>query len=247
MEEVIAITAVAFHCKLSAILAQCVDKVAQSNLATAGIEKELPFEVAENIKQLRLNSQPQQENNTSVVDPSREKGIKRILKALDSEDVELVRLLLTESDISLDEAYALHYAVAYCDPKTVTDVLNLGLADVNLRNSQGHTVIHVAARRKEPSIVVSLLNKGAKVSYLTLDGKSAVNICKRLTRRKDYQMKREQGQEGNKDRICIGILEREMLRDPFGGNASSSSHGIVEDINMKLLYLEDRGISPAFV
>lgn len=219
----------------------CVHRVAQSDLESIFIKKVLPSGVAEDIRLLRLNFQAEQENQETPVDPLLEKHIQRIHKALDSDDIELVRLLLTESDITLDEACALHYSVAFCDPKIVTEVLSLGLADVNLRNSRGHTVLHVAARRKEPSIIVSLLTKGASASEPTIDGQSAVNICRRLTRPKDYQMKREKGQEANKDRICIDVLEREMRRNPTAGDMCFLSLAMADDLHVKLIYLEDRG------
>ncbi|KAH6776278.1 NPR1-like protein 3 [Perilla frutescens var. hirtella] len=240
VEDVIPILTVAFHCQLSQLLTVCVHRVAQSDLETIFIEKVLPSSVVEDIGLLRLNFQAEQENQVLPVDPSLEKHIKRIHKALDSDDIELVRLLLTESDVSLDDACALHYSVAFCDPKIVTEVLSLGLADVNLRNSRGHTVLHVAARRKEPSIIVSLLTKGASASEPTSDGQSAVSICRRLTRPKDYQMKREKGQEANKDRICIDVLEREMRRNPTAGDASFLSLAMADDLRIKLFYLEDR-------
>ncbi|KAL3851572.1 hypothetical protein ACJIZ3_013454 [Penstemon smallii] len=236
VEDVIPILTVAFNCQLNQLLNQCVHRVARSDLETFSIEKELPPKIAEDIKLLRLNFRPE----PTPEDPLQEKRVKRILKALDSDDVELVRLLLTESEITLDEAYALHYSVAYCDPKIVSEVLSLGLADVNLRNTRGNTVLHVAARRKEPKIIVSLLTKGACAFETTSEGQSAVSICKRLTRPKDYQMKREQGQEANKYRICIDVLEREIRRNPFAGDSSLYSIAMVDDLQMKLLYLEDR-------
>ncbi|KAG5234378.1 regulatory protein [Salix suchowensis] len=228
VEDVIPILVVAFHCQSSQLIAQCVDRIAVSDLDNISIEKELPHEVAEKIKQIRRKSILDDENNTEAGDPLREKRIKRIHMALDSDDVELVKLLLTESDISLDDANALHYCASYCDLKVMSEVFCLGLADVNLRNSRGYTVLHIAAMRKEPSLIVSLL------------AKDAVNICRRLTRPKDYHAKTEQGQEANKDRLCIDILEREMRRNPLGGSASITSHTMVDDLHMRLLYLENR-------
>ncbi|KAA8537126.1 hypothetical protein F0562_029648 [Nyssa sinensis] len=240
VEDIIPISLVAFRCQSSQLLAQCVHRVARSDLDSISLEKELPYEVAENIKLLRLKSQIDAENDMVQVDPLREKRIRRIHKALDSDDVELVKLLLTESDITLNDAYALHYAAAYCDPKVVSEVLALGLADVNLRNARGYTVLHIAAMRKEPSIIVSLLTKRACASEMTLDGQSAVSICRRLTRPKDYHAKTEQGQEANKDRICIDVLEREMRRNPMAGDSSISSPTMVDDLHMRLLHLENR-------
>nr|UVV34373.1 regulation protein [Actinidia chinensis] len=239
VEDVIPILVVAFHCQSSQLVTQCVHRVAGSDLDNISLEKELPFDVAENIKLLRLKSQADNENDAPP-DPLREKRVRRIHKALDSDDVELVKLLLTESNITLDEAYALHYAVAYCDPKVVSEVLGLGLADVNLQNARGYTVLHIAAMRKEPSIIVSLLTKGAHASDTTSDGRSAVSICRRITRPKDYLAKKEQGQETNKDKICIDVLEREMWRNPMVGDVSMSSPTMADDLHMKLLYLENR-------
>ncbi|KAE9594814.1 hypothetical protein Lal_00013294 [Lupinus albus] len=240
VEDVIPILMVAFHCQLSQLVTQCVDRVARSDLDWISIQKELPFELSENVKLLRNPKKDVENDDPPVVDTICLKRIIRIHKALDSDDVELVKLLLNESDITLDGANALHYAAAYCDPKVVSEVLSLGLADVNLRNSRGYTVLHIAAMRKDPSIIVSLLSKGAFASDLTFDGQSAVSICKRLTRPKDYHTKTEQGKETNKDRICIDVLEREMRRNPLAGDASISSHTMADDIHMKLLYLENR-------
>lgn len=242
VEDVIPILLVAFHSELTHILTQCVHRVARSDLDDVSLEKELPVEVSRDVKSLRNKSRDDNESVSvkSEEEALREKRIRQIHKALDSDDVELVKLLLTESSITLDEANALHYAVSYCDQKVVKEVLGLDLADVNRRNSRGYTVLHIAAMRKEPSIIVSLLSKQASVLEMTRDGQSAVGICKRLTRPKDYNMKTEQGQEANKDRICIDLLEREILRNSMGGDIPVSSSAIADDLQMKLLHLENR-------
>ncbi|KAM2042751.1 hypothetical protein ACFX16_036410 [Malus domestica] len=239
-DDVIPILVVAFHCQLSQLIDQCIERVAHSDLDSISLEKALPDEVVEKIKILRRNSQHCCDPNMPAVDPLREKRIRRIHKALDSDDVELMKLLLTESDVTLDEANALHYAAAYCDPKVVAEVLGLGLADVNLRDSRGYTVLHIAVKRKEPSIIILLLSNGARASEPTLEGESAVSICRRLTRQKDYHTKTERGQEANKDRICIDVLEREMQRNPMAGEASISSQITPNDLHMRLLKLENR-------
>ncbi|KAF8028793.1 hypothetical protein BT93_E1448 [Corymbia citriodora subsp. variegata] len=239
-EDIIPILTVAFHCELNQLVAQCIDRVARSDLDDISLEKGLPHKVAEEIKLLRLKSQPKDETNLENPDHTHEKRIRRIHKALDSDDIELVRLLLSESNISLDEAHGLHYAAAYCDAKVVSELLGLGLANVNLQNQRGYTVLHVAAMRKEPKIIVSLLSKGACASELTPDGQNAVSICRRLTRPKDYFAKTEQCQEANKDRLCIDVLERELRRMPLALDASVSSPIVSDDLHMRLLYLENR-------
>ncbi|KAJ9557613.1 hypothetical protein OSB04_012227 [Centaurea solstitialis] len=245
VEDVIPILVAAFHCQLEPVLTRCIDLVSRSDLDTVSLEKELPFEAAQAVKSLRRNhSFDYEEDDEHAVESEgalREKRIKSLHKALDSDDLELVKLILSESRITLDEACALHYAVSYCDREVTKMVLDLNQADVNLRNSRGYTVLHVAAMRKEPSIIVSLLSKGALASDETVDGQTAVSICRRLTRPKDYHAKTEQGQETNKDRICIDVLEREVRRNPMAGNVSTSSSGVAVDLHMKLLYLENRG------
>ena len=51
----------------------------------------------------------------------------------------------------------------------------------------------------------------------------------------------EQGQESNKDRLCIDILEREMMRNPFAVEDVVTSLLLADDLHMKFLYLENRG------
>ncbi|GER54809.1 ankyrin repeat family protein, partial [Striga asiatica] len=226
---------------LSHLYTHCIRRVAHSDLDTIFIEKELPPAVATEVKLLRLNSSPPHPEQDNDRVNSASKSVRRIIRALDSDDIELVRLLLTESDTTLDEAYALHYAAAYCDPKVVSEILSLGLADVNLRNPRGLTVLNVAARLREPSLIISLLNKEACASDCTFEGRTAVDIYRRLTRRKDFETRREKGREANnKDRMCVDLLEREMRRNPVVGEKSVSPLAVAEDLHMKLLYLEDR-------
>ncbi|EYU42809.1 hypothetical protein ABFS82_13G007600 [Erythranthe guttata] len=241
VEDVIPILIVASTCNLNELLSHCLQRIARSDLDNTIIEKELPYQTQNEVKSLRLKSNNQEEEHDSIqADPTNEKRIKRIHRALDSNDVELVKMLLEESGISLDSALALHYAAAYCNPKIVAEVLNLGFADVSLRDPRGYTVLHVAARRKDPSIVVGLLTKGASVSDRTRDGVTAVTICRRLTRPKDFNEASVHGKETNTDRLCIDVLEREIRRNPLAGNMSVSSMMVADDLHMRLLLLENR-------
>ncbi|KAJ8543444.1 hypothetical protein K7X08_005967 [Anisodus acutangulus] len=240
-EDVIPILLAAFHCKSNQLLEHCIHRVARSDLINATLEKELPHEVLTGIIARRLKSRQGTEPDSIEVDSLSEKRIRRILKALDSDDIELLQLLLGESNITLNEACALHYAATYCNSKVVNEVLELGLgADVNLQNSRGYNVLHVAARRKEPSIIMRLLAKGASVLDTTRDGHTALSICRRSTRPKDYNEPTEQGKKTNKDRICIDVLEREMIRNPMIGIMSSSSMALADELLMRLLLFENR-------
>ncbi|BAT80808.1 hypothetical protein VIGAN_03041800 [Vigna angularis var. angularis] len=240
VEDVIPILLAAFNCQIDQLLSRCIHRVARSDFDIISLEKELPYEVVTEIKSCRLSSQPESAADTMEVEPLSEKSIRRIHKSLDSDDVELLKLLLNESRVTLDDAYALHYACAYSDSKVIQEVLGLGMADILRRNSRGYTVLHVAARRKDPSILVALLNKGACATDTTPDGQTALSICQRLTRRKDYHEKTVQGKESNKDRLCVDLLEREMRRSSMTVSMSVSSQLTADDLHMRLDYLEDR-------
>ncbi|KAL9422917.1 hypothetical protein AB3S75_035077 [Citrus x aurantiifolia] len=245
VEDVIPILVAAFHCQLNMLHSYCIQRIAGSNLDNLCLEKELPDEVSREIKSLRVKSNQESEANIAEVDPMHAKIVRRIQKALDSDDVELLKLLLDVSNVTLDDAYALHYAAAYCNPKVFKEVLNMDLAGLNLKDARGRTVLHVAARRNEPEVMVTLLSKGACASETTSDGQTAVAICRRITRRKDYIEASKQGQETNKDRLCIDILEREMRRNSMSENLTMSSEGMDDDFQRELDFLEEKGADTA--
>ncbi|KAK2431496.1 hypothetical protein P8452_44659 [Trifolium repens] len=244
VEDVLPILMAAHHCTLDQLLSPCIQRVARSDMDIISLERELPHEVVTEIKSLRVQSLPESSPDAMEVEPVNvnvnDKSVRKILKALDSDDVELLKLLLDESSVTLDDACALHYACAHCDSKVVQEVLTLGLADILLKNPRGYTVLHVAARRKDPSILVALLKKGACASETTLDGQTALSICQRLTRRKDYHEKTVQGKESHKDRLCVDVLEREMRRNSMSVNMEVLSQLTADDLHMRLDYLENR-------
>ncbi|XP_048133752.1 BTB/POZ domain and ankyrin repeat-containing protein NPR1-like isoform X1 [Rhodamnia argentea] len=218
------------------LLAHCVEYVARSDLDTVTLEKGLSPAIIQQI----INSRLELGLNIPECINLPDKHVKRIHRALDSDDVDLVRLLLKEGHTTLDDAHALHYAVAYCDAKTTTELLDLGIADVNRRNARGFTVLHVAAVRKEPKVIVSLLTKGAQPSDLTPDGRKALQLCKRCTKAADYMESTEQGKPSPKDKLCVEILEQAERREPSLGEASFSLAMAGDDLRMRLLYLENR-------
>ncbi|KAH9705949.1 BTB/POZ domain and ankyrin repeat-containing protein NPR2 [Citrus sinensis] len=211
VEDVIPVLVAAFHCQLNRLRSYCIQRIARSNLDNVCLEKEIPDEVSSEIKSLRVKSNQESEANTK--------------EALDTDDFELLNLLLKEYKVTLDDAYALHYAAAYCNPNFFCG---------------RRTVLHVAARRKEPAVMVTLLSKGACASETTSDGQTAVAICRRMTRQKDYVEATKQGQETNKDRLCIDVLEREMRRNSVSENLAMSSEVMDDDFQRKLDYLENR-------
>ncbi|KAL3825299.1 hypothetical protein ACJIZ3_021328 [Penstemon smallii] len=237
-DDVLMVLSVANMCGTvcESLFARSIEIVVKSDVDTITLDKALPHQLVKQINESRVKLGLQSPESFKFPD----KHVKRIHRALDSDDVELVRMLLKEEQTSLDDAYALHYAVAYCDPKTTTELLDLAIADINLRNLRGYTVLHVAAMRKEPNIIASLLTKGARPTDLTSDGRKAIQISKRLTRAIDYNRSTEEGKATPKDRLCIEILEQAERRDPLLGEASVSLAMAGDDLRAKLLYLENR-------
>ncbi|XP_065849989.1 BTB/POZ domain and ankyrin repeat-containing protein NPR1-like isoform X1 [Euphorbia lathyris] len=240
IDDILIVLSVANICDKACarLIARCVEIIVKSNLDMVTLDKALPQDIVKQITDARTELGLELDTPESEGYP--DKHVKRIYQALDSDDVELVRMLLKEGHTNLDDAHALHYAVAYCDAKTTTELLDLGIADINRRNTRGYTVLHVAAMRKEPKIIVSLLTKGAQPSDLTLDGRKAVQISKRLTRAADYYRSTEEGKASPKERLCIDILEQAERREPLLGEASLSLAMAGDDLRMKLLYLENR-------
>ncbi|KAL1202930.1 Regulatory protein NPR2 [Cardamine amara subsp. amara] len=215
------------------LLDRCIEIIVKSDIELLTLEKSLPQHRVTQIIGIRkaLGLEP----------PEVDKHVKNIYKALDSDDVELVKMLLTEGHTNLDEAYALHFAVAHCDLKTAADLLNLELADVNLRNQRGYTVLHVAARRNEPKLIVSLLVKGANPLETTFDGRTPLVIAKRLTKAADNNTRTEQGTPSLKGGFCIEVLEHaQKLEYPLPREASPSLPVTPEELRMRLLYHENR-------
>ncbi|XP_072983291.1 BTB/POZ domain and ankyrin repeat-containing protein NPR1-like [Typha latifolia] len=237
-DDIVVILSVAKLCSkyCSRLVDKCIDIVVRSDVDIITLEKALCPETVKQIMDLRLSLGLLTPQNRNFPD----KHARRIHRALESDDIELVRMLLKEGHTTLDDACALHYAVAYCDPKITTEILDLGLVDVNHRNLRGYTVLHIAAMRKEPKIMVSLLTKGARPSDLTSDGRKPLQISKRLTNHEDYNKTIEQGQASPKGRLCIEILEQAERKDPQVGEASVSLAMAGDELREKLLYLENR-------
>lgn len=220
------------------LLSKCIDILVKSTVDFVTLDKALPEHLVKQIIDSRFDLGLDKPGSPSFPD----KHIKRVHRALDSDDVELVTMLLKEGHTSLDNSCALHYAVAYADAKTTTELLDLALADVNHKNSRGFTVLHVAAMRKEPKIIVSLLTKGARPADLTPDGRKALQILKSLTRAVDYYKSSEEGKVCDKDRLCIEVLEQAERLNPLQGDASAYLALVEDALRVKLLYLENRGI-----
>ncbi|KAF8109749.1 hypothetical protein N665_0092s0021 [Sinapis alba] len=212
---------------------RCVEIVVKSYVDLVTLDKSLPQQIVKEIVKVR------KELGFEVAEV--EKHVLNIYKALDSDDVELVKMLLSEGHTNLDDAYALHFAVKYCDVKTANDLLDLEIADVNLRNPRGYTVLHVAAMRKEPDLILSLLTKGSRASDTSLEGRTALLIAKQVTMAGEYNNLAEQCKPSLKGRLCVEILEEAEKGDPLFPRDVSPSLAVADhELRMRLLYLENR-------
>ncbi|XP_024004355.1 regulatory protein NPR1 isoform X2 [Eutrema salsugineum] len=214
------------------LLEKCREIIVKSNVDIVSLKKSLPQHIVKQIVDIR--------KELGFEAPEPEKHVSNIHKALESDDVALVVMLLNEGHTNLDDAYALHFAVAYCDVKTATDLLKLELADVNHRNARGYTVLHVAAMRKEPNLIALLLTKGANASEISFDGRTALLIAKQVTKAAEYNYIPEQGKPSSKGRLCVEILEQPDKRDPFPADVSPSLAEAADVLKIRLIDLENR-------
>ncbi|KAI3878297.1 hypothetical protein MKX03_021757 [Papaver bracteatum] len=238
VDDIMVILSVANMCDkiCEKLVTACIDIIVKSDIDSVTLEKGLPPDIFKQVMDSRLELG----SVDTEIDEKAARRIRTMHKALDWDDVELIEKLLKEGNTNLDEANALHYAVAYSDAKTTEELLKMGLADVNRRNQRGYTVLHVAAMRKDPGIIASIVTKGARPTDVTPDGRKALQIAKRLTKWMDYHKFTERGQKAPKERLCIEILEQAETNEPLGGEASLSLALAGDDLRERWVYLENR-------
>ncbi|KAK3146517.1 hypothetical protein QOZ80_3BG0267510 [Eleusine coracana subsp. coracana] len=243
IEDMVPIIHAAVTCQISGLLDECIQRLAvSSTFNSLYLEKELPGDTYAMIKEIRRITFPD-ELGYVIVDPQHGKNIRNTHMALDSHDIDLVGMLLKESAVTLDDAFAVHYAATRCTPKVVSELLKLDSANVNLKNNSGYTPLHMACIRLEPGIMVSLIEKGASVLGWTPDGRDALTICKRLTREKDFSRKLEKGQKRSNAYLCVDILEqtkRTCTSDLVTVEETVVTPLLVDNFHMKLIYFENR-------
>lgn len=246
-EDIIPIIIAAHECNLPDLRTQCIERiVAFSNLESTYLEKKIPADIYRSIRECCRRCSFRSEFRTSILDPDHEHT--NIHKALDSGNVDLVGMLLKQSTVTLDDAFAIHYAAAHCNPKVLTELLKLdSTANVNMRNHGGYTPLHIACMRLEPRIILSLLVQGASVFDRARDGRDALTICKRLTRQeKDVNKELKKGQETSSAYLCINILEHTKRTLPWDQVSLEEkilrgTPFLVDNFLMRLLDLECRG------
>jgi regulatory protein NPR1 len=243
----------------------CSHLVAKSGLPPEVLDKHLPIDVVAKIVELRLKSSMSRRSPflahhhphhhpaaggmeaSSAADIDEHHKIRRMRRALDSSDVELVKLMVMGEGLNLDEALALHYAVENCSREVVKALLELGAADVNHpAGPAGKTPLHVAAEMVCPDMVAVLLDHHADPNVRTVEGVTPLDILRTLT--SDFLFKGAvpglAHVEPNKLRLCLELVQsaamvmsREdahtavnpaaapMYGEPSGGGAVYSASG----------------------
>ncbi|KAK6945195.1 Ankyrin repeat [Dillenia turbinata] len=202
----------------------CSHLVAKSGLPPEVLAKHLPIDVVAKIEELRLKSSlarrsfiphhhhhhPHHHDLPDLEDQK----IRRMRRALDSSDVELVKLMVMGEGLNLDEALALHYAVENCSREVVKALLELGAADVNYpAGPVGKTPLHVAAEMVSPDMVAVLLDHHADPNVRTVDGVTPLDVLRTLT--SDFLFKGAVPGlthiEPNKLRLCLELVQSAAL------------------------------------
>ncbi|CAI9760043.1 unnamed protein product [Fraxinus pennsylvanica] len=80
---------------------------------------------------------PHHHDHTGSASDLEDQKICHMRRALDSSDVELVKLMVMGEGLNLNKALALHYAVENCSREVVKALLELGAADVNYAINYG--------------------------------------------------------------------------------------------------------------
>ncbi|KAL0316790.1 UNVERIFIED_CONTAM: Regulatory protein NPR5 [Sesamum radiatum] len=221
----------------------CSHLVAKSGLPPEILAKHLPVEVVARIEELRLKSSlahrsllpphhhHHHHHHLGAAADLEEQKIRRMRRALDSSDVELVKLMVMGEGLNLDEALALHYAVENCSREVVKALLELGAADVNYpAGPAGKTPLHIAAEMVSPDMVAVLLDHHADPNCRTVDGITPLDVLRTLT--SDFLFKGAVPGlahiEPNKLRLCLELVQSAaMVISREAENASAPSSAAV--------------------
>ncbi|KAG4915849.1 hypothetical protein JHK87_053406 [Glycine soja] len=223
--------------------ATCSHLVAKSGLPPEVLAKHLPIDIVAKIEELRLKSSlarrslvpshhhhhHHHHHHAAAALDLEDQKIRRMRRALDSSDVELVKLMVMGEGLNLDEALALPYAVENCSREVVKALLELGAADVNYPSGPaGKTPLHIAAEMVSPDMVAVLLDHHADPNVRTVDGVTPLDILRTLT--SDFLFKGAVPGlthiEPNKLRLCLELVQSAALvmSREDGNNANNNNN-----------------------
>ncbi|KMZ57013.1 NPR1 protein [Zostera marina] len=240
MEDVMKVLVAARKQDMHQLWTTCSHLVAKSGIPPEIIAKHLPIDLVAKIEELRLKSSLGRRNSPFMtmggnthghghshnqhhhvdigISPSTEleehQKIWRMRRALDSSDVELVKLMVLGEGLNLDDALALHYAVENCSREVVKALLELGAADVNCpAGPAGKTPLHIAAEMVCPDMVAVLLDHHADPNVRTLDAVTPLDVLRTLT--SEFLFKGAgpglSHIEPNKLRLCLELVQSAAL------------------------------------
>ncbi|KAJ8471989.1 hypothetical protein OPV22_026332 [Ensete ventricosum] len=227
IEDVMKVLMASRQQDMQQLWATCSHLVAKSGLPAEVLAKHLPIDVVARIEELRLKSSfarrpsfvARHPHQLDVAGPAADledhhHKIRRMRRALDSSDVELVKLMVMGEGLNLDDALALHYAVESCTREVVKALLELGAADVNCpAGPTGKTPLHIAAEMVSPDMVAVLLDHHADPNVRTVDGVTPLEILRNLT--SDFLFKGAvpglSHIEPNKLRLCLELVQSAAL------------------------------------
>ncbi|CAN6339570.1 unnamed protein product [Urochloa humidicola] len=232
--------------EMQELWATCSHLVARSGLSADLLAKHLPIDVVAKIEEIRAKSPSPSSAATPRSSPflthhylpmansaaDRDHKIRRMRRALDAADIELVKLMVMGEGLDLDDALAVHYAVQHCGRDVVKALLELGAADVNSRaGPTGKTALHLAAEMVSPDMVSVLLDHHADPNARTLDGVTPLDVLRGLT--SEFLFKGAVPGlthiEPNKLRLCLELVQSAVMvttRDePAAGDGSDGGGG----------------------
>ena len=229
IEDVMRVLMAAWQQDMQQLWTTCSLLVAKSGLPAELLAKHLPFDVVARIEELRLRSSLARRpsflachHHTHPIDVAissadiedHHQKIRRMRRALDSSDVELVKLMVMGEGLNLDDALALHYAVENCSREVVKALLELGAADVNCpAGAAGKTPLHIAAEMVCPDMVAVLLDHHADPNIRTTEGVAPLDILRTMT--SDFLFKGTlpglSHVEPNKLRLCLELVQSAAL------------------------------------
>ncbi|KAK4744717.1 hypothetical protein SAY87_011029 [Trapa incisa] len=223
----------------------CSHLVAKWGLRPEILSEHLPVDVVAKMDELRLKSSNTRRSPSFLPHPHHQHShrdlgsevadledqkIIRMRRALNSSDVELVKLMVVGEGLNLDKALALHYAVKNCSREVVKALLELGAADVNFpEGPSGKTPLHIAAEMVSPDMVAVLIDHHADPTIRTVDGVSPVDILRAFT--SDFLFKGAvpglNSIEPNKLRLCLELVQSAALvisrEEAFASSGTSSA------------------------